>query len=112
VREDIAKLVDPLFDRVEALDGDREIAHGVTVTHTGGHSPGHQQIEVALDSGLAIITGDNAYLLDAVDDGVPPGYVTSIPETMRAIADIRRRATHVLTMHDPRILERHAHGLR
>lgn len=112
VREDIAKLIDPLFDRVDPLDGDRELAPGVSAKHTGGHSPGHQQIEVKLDSGLAIIAGDNSYLLDAFHEGTPPGYVTSIPDTMRAIADVRTRATHVLTMHDPTILERHAGGLR
>jgi N-acyl homoserine lactone hydrolase len=112
VREDIAKLVDPLFARVEPLDGDVELAPGVSVKHTGGHSPGHQQIEVELDSGLAIIAGDNAYLLDAFHEGVPPGYVTSIPDTMRAIADVQKRATHVLTMHDPGLLDRYAGGLR
>ena len=112
VREDIAKLIDPLFARVEPLDGDVELAPGVSVKHTGGHSPGHQQIEVELDSGLAIIAGDNAYLLDAFHEGVPPGYVTSIPDTMRAITDVQQRATHVLTMHDPGLLDRYAGGLR
>lgn len=112
VREDIAKLVDPLFDRMQVLDGATELTAGVHAKPTGGHSPGHQQIEVELDSGLAIIMGDNAYLLDAVDQGVPPGYVTSVPETMRAIDDVRRRAAHVLTMHDPQILDRDRGGLR
>ena len=111
-REDVAKLVAPLFDRVQPLDGDGELAPGVRVKHTGGHSPGHQQVEVELASGLAIIMGDNAYLVDAVDQAMPPGYVTSIPETMHAIADVRQRATHVLTMHDPEMLVRHAGGLR
>jgi N-acyl homoserine lactone hydrolase len=110
-RADIAKLVDPLFDRVEPITGDLSFADGVTAVHTGGHSPGHQQIEVQLESGLAIITGDNAYLLDAVEQQIPPGYVTSIPQTMRALADIRRRATHILPMHDPKINQRYPDGL-
>lgn len=110
-RADIAKLVDPLFDRVEPIDGDLPLADGVTAVHTGGHSPGHQQIEVRLDSGLAIITGDNVYLLDAVEQQILRGYVTSVPQTMRALADIRRRGTHILPMHDPMANQRYPDGL-
>jgi len=58
-------------------------------------------VEVWLDSGLAIITGDNAYLADpSISKQIPPGYVTSIPATTEALADIARRADHVLPMHD------------
>ncbi len=112
-REDVGMLFGPLFDRVDALDGDRKLADGVTAKRTGGHSPGHQQIEVELDSGLAIIVGDNAYLVEpSVTEQIPPGYVTSIPETMEALADIRRRARHVLPMHDLNVFERYPHGVR
>lgn len=110
-REAIGQLVTPLFDRVDLLEGDLEIAPGVRCVWTGGHSPGHQQVEVQLASGLAIITGDTAYWIDSVAEQVAPGYVTSIPETMRALADIRRRADHVLPMHDPRVHERYGGGL-
>ncbi len=112
-RGDVGKLFGPLFDRVDALDGDRELAPGVTAVHTGGHSPGHQQVEVEVDSGLAIVVGDNAYLVEpSVTEQMPPGYVTSIPETMEALAAIRRRAQHVLPMHDLQVFERYPDGVR
>ena len=112
-RDHITALLGPLFDRVEAIEGSRELADGVTATWTGGHSPGHQQLEVQLDSGLAIVTGDTAYLADpSVTELIPPGYVTSIPETMRALEAIRRDAVHVLPMHDPEVHRRHADGVR
>jgi N-acyl homoserine lactone hydrolase len=112
-RADIGALAGPLFDRLDLIEGEEEIAPGVRARWTGGHSPGHQQIEVALDSGLAIITGDTAYLADpSVTRQIPPGYVTSIEETMRALRDIRRRAGHVLPMHDPAVYERYPEGVR
>lgn len=112
-RVDNGKLFGPLFDRIDALDGDRELAPGVTAVRTGGHSPGHQQIEVELDSGLAIITGDTVYLRDpGITEHHPPGYVTSLPEVMEAIGDITRRADHILPMHDPQVLIDHPDGVR
>ncbi len=111
-RRDIARLVGPVFERIDLLDGDRALADGVRAVWTGGHSPGHQQIEVELHSGLAIVTGDNAYLAEpSVTEQVPPGYVTSIDETMRALEQIRRQADHVLPMHDPAVYERYPHGV-
>jgi len=111
-RADIGALAGPLFDRLDLIEGEEELAPGVRARWTGGHSPGHQQIEVALDSGLAIITGDTAYLADpSVTRQMPPGYVTSIEETMRALRDIRRRADHVLPMHDPAVYERYPDGV-
>jgi glyoxylase-like metal-dependent hydrolase (beta-lactamase superfamily II) len=109
----VEQLCGPLAERVEVFDGDRELVDGVRAAWTGGHSPGHQQIEVQLDSGLAIITGGNAYLVDpSITEQVPPGYVTSIPETMRALADIARRAVHPLPMHDPSVHLRYPDGVR
>lgn len=111
-RRQVAKLVDPLFERVVALDGRHKVAPGVTAVWTGGHSPGHQQIEVELDSGLAIITGDTAYLTDpSITELIPPGYVTSIPETMRALERLQHDVIHVLPMHDPAVYDRYPDGV-
>jgi ribonuclease BN (tRNA processing enzyme) len=53
------------------------------------------------------------YLADpSVTEQVPPGYVTSIEETMRALERIRREADHVLPMHDPAVYERYPDGVR
>lgn len=112
-REDVSRLVGPLFDRIDFLEGDRDLAPGVRAVWTGGHTPGHQQIEVQLDSGLAVITGDNAYLADpSVTQQRPPGSVTDLEQTMRALARIKRDAQHVLPMHDPAVYERYPHGVR
>jgi N-acyl homoserine lactone hydrolase len=112
-RIDIGKLVGPLYQQIDFVEGDTEIAPGVQVLLTGGHSPGHQMVYVALDSGLAIITGDNIYRKDpALAIQFPPGLVHDLGETMRAVAKITREGTHILPMHDPVVYDEYPDGVR
>jgi glyoxylase-like metal-dependent hydrolase (beta-lactamase superfamily II) len=111
-RIDIGNLIGSVFDRIDFLEGDAEIAPGIRSVFTGGHSPGHQMLEVDVDSGLAMITGDNAYLAEpGVSLQLPPGYTTSIPETMVALARIQRDADHVLPMHDISMFTKYPDGV-
>ena len=111
-RVDIAKLVDPLSDRLELLEGDAEIAPGVRAVFTGGHAPGHQVIYVDVDSGQAIITGDLVYLADpGLVAPTPPGYYVDLRETMAALERIKRDARHVLPMHDPAVYAAYPNGV-
>jgi glyoxylase-like metal-dependent hydrolase (beta-lactamase superfamily II) len=112
-RVDIPKIVGPLFDRIDFLEGDAEIAPGVRAIHTGGHSVGHQMIEIDVESGLAVITGDLCYLADpGVTDQLPSGYTTSISEAMQGLARIKRTADHMLAMHDFSVFEKYPEGVR
>jgi len=112
-RIDIAKLVGPLWDQLELMNGDGEIAPGVRGVVTGGHSPAHQLIYVDVPSGQAIICGDAAYLVDpAVTQGLPPAYVISMPDALDALARIKRDADHVLPMHDASVLAKYPEGIR
>ena len=112
-RPDVSALVDPLFDRIDFVEGDQQLTDSIRLSWTGGHSPGHQQVEVALDSGRAVICGDNVYLLDPGLTGqISPGYVTSVEENQRAIARLRRDADYVLPSHDLSVYEKYPAGLR
>lgn len=111
-RTDIAKLVGPLWPQVELLDGDTEMIAGVRGVVTGGHSPGHQMLYVKVDSGTAIITGDTMYVAKpAIELGLPPGYVVSMPDALAAIAQIKRDADHVLPMHDFAVYDAYPQGV-
>jgi N-acyl homoserine lactone hydrolase len=113
-RTDIAALVGPLWDRVELLDGEQQLFGGVRTVHTGGHTPGHQMVYVDTPEGLAIITGDAAYVADLnVGAQVPSGYWVDLPDTMAALRRIAVDSEGiVLPMHDRTVYERHPQGLR
>jgi N-acyl homoserine lactone hydrolase len=50
--------------RFELLDGDAEIAEGVRVVATPGHTVGHQSVLVETPDGSAVMIGDAAYTAD------------------------------------------------
>jgi N-acyl homoserine lactone hydrolase len=50
--------------RFELLDGDAEIAPGVRVVATPGHTVGHQSVLVETEGGAAVMIGDAAYTAD------------------------------------------------
>ncbi|HSS92776.1 MAG TPA: N-acyl homoserine lactonase family protein [Candidatus Dormibacteraeota bacterium] len=50
--------------RFELLDGDAEIAEGVRIVATPGHTVGHQSVLVDTPDGDAIMIGDAAYTAD------------------------------------------------
>src|SRR3979411_674261 len=47
--------------RFELLDGDAEIAEGVKVVATPGHTVGHQSVLVEMDDGIEVMVGDAAF---------------------------------------------------
>jgi N-acyl homoserine lactone hydrolase len=113
-RVDIATLIGELYAQIEFLEGDTEIAPGIRTVWTGGHSPGHQMLEVDVDSGSALITGDIVYDIDrGLGPELPSGYTTSIPEAARALSRIKRQnPKYVLPMHDPSVFARYPDGVR
>jgi len=112
-RIDIAKMVGPLYDQIDFLEGDAQIAPGIRTVLTGGHSPAHQMVYVDVDSGQAIVTGDAVYRKDvAMEINFPPGLVHDLGDAMRALDLIRRDAKHVLPMHDPTIYDEYPEGVR
>src|SRR5437899_5668028 len=50
--------------RFELLDGDAQIADGVRVVATPGHTVGHQSVFVEVDGGADVMIGDAAYNAD------------------------------------------------
>ena len=63
-REEEAGWFDFAGARFELLDGDAEIADGVRVVATPGHTSGHQSVFVDTADGTAVMIGDAAYTAD------------------------------------------------
>lgn len=50
------------------VEGETELAPGLRVVPTPGHTPGHQSVLVETDDGLVVVGGDVAYTWDEFDD--------------------------------------------
>lgn len=48
----------PLSQRIELVDGEAEVAPGVSVELTGGHTPGHQVVRLSSQGREAVFAGD------------------------------------------------------
>ena len=55
--------------RFELVDGDAQVADGVRVVATPGHTVGHQSVMVDTDDGDALMIGDAAYTSDIYEAG-------------------------------------------
>jgi N-acyl homoserine lactone hydrolase len=110
-RQDIAKLVSTLWDRVDLLDEERELFPGIRTVFTGGHTPAHQMVYVEVPSGTAIITGDAAYLATNVKQQVPIGYFVNLEQVMAALRRIAQDGKHILPTHDPEVYTLYPEGI-
>jgi len=58
---------------IEAVEGDGEIAPGVTLLHTPGHTEGSMSVVARADDGVYVIAGDALPTRENYERWVPPG---------------------------------------
>jgi N-acyl homoserine lactone hydrolase len=97
--------------RFEFLDGDTEVAAGIRVILTPGHSPGMQAVIVETAKGPYVIAGDNIthYELMAVPDGDPflPGsYYVDLREYYQSLYRLKSLGSFILPGHDMLVLRK------
>lgn len=84
------------FDHTELtvalLDGDVELAPGLHVIDTAGHTPGHQSFVVELPGRTVVLAGDAADLRANIERRLPTGSTAAPEDDPRADAAIRRLA--------------------
>jgi hypothetical protein len=61
-----------LLPNIELIDGNREIKPGLKVIHSGGHTRGHQLVEVQTKEGLVHLIGDSPFNYDMLWKQIPP----------------------------------------
>jgi len=112
-RLNVARLIDQLWNRVDVLDGDTEPLPGIRCVPMPGHTPGHQAIYVATQSGTSIICGDAAMnVASNVDKLVAPGFLDNMADTMKGLRKLKREGTHILPTHDPDVYSKHPKGIQ
>jgi glyoxylase-like metal-dependent hydrolase (beta-lactamase superfamily II) len=92
--------------RWRLLDGDTELAPGLTVLRTDGHTPGHQSLLVQLpQSGPVILSGDACYWLEHARKERVPGVVWNPTQAMHSIKRLNTLArllgARIFPGHDP-----------
>ena len=90
---------------VETHDGD-EVAPGVRILSTPGHTFGGQSVVVETARGRAVITGDVCFTYRNLDEDIPGGFNCNLVECFTSLARIREVADIVLPSHDLELLER------
>lgn len=92
----------------ELLQGETEIAEGVRMFPTPGHSVGHMAVEVQTDGGVYVLAGDLALLAESFQPDeargwpfTPPGRFANIVDVWHSLEEVKRRADHILLTHEP-----------
>ncbi|MEU9779865.1 N-acyl homoserine lactonase family protein [Streptomyces phaeochromogenes] len=98
-------------EQMSPVDGDIELAPGVTLVTLPGHTPGSQGVLVEAAGGRYLIAGDCVYLYDnwhGDDDAdhIPPGYYTDLIAHDQSLHKIESLACEVIPSHDSRVVER------
>jgi N-acyl homoserine lactone hydrolase len=92
--------------RWRLLDGDTELAPGVTALRTDGHTPGHQSLLVELpETGPVILAADACYLQEHVETERVPGVVWNPVQALHSVKRLKTLArllgARIFPGHDP-----------
>lgn len=97
--------------RFQLVDGETEVAPGITMIPAPGHSPGHMVVAVQTEKGIYYLVGDLMFLRDNMQPEkskgwpiTPPGRFCNILDLWSSIMMVLDRAEdteHVLMTHDP-----------
>ncbi len=80
-----------------------EVAPGIVLLETPGHSAGHMSVLVRTSEGILCIAGDAINLVDNITLMSPPGILFSTEQALRSIDKIILYADRLLPGHDPGI---------
>lgn len=96
-------------DRLEVVDGDKEILEGIRVIHTPGHTPGGQSILIETDKGTACLCGlctilENLYPPEELRRmgvrAITPAIHTNAMQAYDSLIKILGLADQVIALHD------------
>lgn len=92
--------------RWRLLDGDTELAPGLTILRSDGHTPGHQSLMVELpQTGPVILTGDACYWREHLEQERVPGVVWNPTLALHSIKRLKTLArltrSRIFPGHDP-----------
>lgn len=106
----VCSLVKKVYSgRVHFHDGDGEVAPGITVHKTGGHSKGLQCVRVMTANGPVVLASDATHLYENIERRKPFSITIDVEETLRTYTRLEQLAGNrdrVVPGHDPLVLDR------
>jgi glyoxylase-like metal-dependent hydrolase (beta-lactamase superfamily II) len=97
--------------RVEFLDGDADLAPGVSLHHIGGHTDGLQVVRVNTTAGWLVLASDASHYYENMEATRPFPIVFDVPAMIAGYDRLRSLAGAdgvIVPGHDPMVFERHA----
>lgn len=98
---------------IETFSGDTELAKGLWVYETPGHTVGHCSVLVEGDSPL-LFAMDVAYTADALERGIQPGFHHTPVDGVRSIARVKQlaqeRGAQIFLSHDMEAWQGYTHA--
>lgn len=96
--------------RMQAVDGDLEIAPGLEMVSLPGHTPGSAGLVANTTGGRYLMAGDNVNLVENWEGNarrrhIPASSFTSSLDYFRSFEKMERVADHVLASHDFRMFD-------
>ncbi len=98
------------FDRIERVDGDREIFPGITGLLSPGHTPGEMSVLVETGAGKYIIAGDAMPLYENIEQNIQNGITIDFDAGCRTYDRLRSFGAELIPGHDLKTAERKVFG--
>ena len=109
--KDLGTVIDYLHQERVTLHGKvHEVAPGVTVHVTGGHTAGQAAVRVRTQRGWMVLASDVAHYYEELERGIPFSLAHNISAMLAAHGTIRSLAesdAHIIPAHDPLVMERY-----
>jgi glyoxylase-like metal-dependent hydrolase (beta-lactamase superfamily II) len=95
--------------RLKLIEGDFEVAPGVRLLHTAGHTPGELMVSVETASGTILLASDAVHFDEELARDMPFRHMCNLPDAYATYSLIRKKLadgsiSHLIPGHDPSVM--------
>lgn len=96
------------LDKIEVIDGDREVEDGISAIYIPSHSPGFQGVLVRTEKGNYFIAGDAVGMFECWErtPHIPSSIFNNLEQYYESIEKIDKIADFILPGHDNKVFDK------